>query len=556
MKVHLLQKITVMCLLCCTISSMMPMSVYAQEDANNCVKRVYIYRNSEFMNSDEMYLYYPEIFGLEDQKYQEKINAYIQKMAWDDLFSTLLSSYKYWFDTQDFFYGMHKEQNELGEVRVNTNIDDRYYGGVCYLYGTILSMRYSGDSYSDGMLTSDGIWEDGRGLPIYRILNIDTRTEKEVSLNEILELGDEFFQILKDVDISPYNDKWWNISIYESFMDNMNGADREDFVEDGKTMRYKWLLDEQGNLEILDESQDGWMSFKVPLSLFHTIIRPEYKEYANGLQGYDLSVHSNTDDLNADIKITSEENLTFERKSYQYEEDVKLEYFQITGMSNPVLQGKANDFILDVIIDAAVDDLGYAYMNNDYYKDEEDEKESMIFVESVLPDYYLNGQVLSFTHMQKTTRKAYITEDGIRKEEIHKEPYLQAFNYDIVRGKELNFGDVFEADDELFEIIDEWKNPNDSMGWQNDDITGNYGKSIAYHFKFEMLHKERMREEFINGEVKYYHWFIDHDEEGNNLCIYRYYALDDEDQCFKIPMSILKDKLKPEYRDCYYPGEE
>ena len=94
MKVYLPEKITVICLLCCIISSMMPANVHAQEDGNNCVMRVYTYRNSEFMNSDEVYLCYPEISGLEDQKYQEKINTYIQKMAWDDMFGSLLSSYK------------------------------------------------------------------------------------------------------------------------------------------------------------------------------------------------------------------------------------------------------------------------------------------------------------------------------------------------------------------------------------------------------------------------------------------------------------------------------
>ena len=78
----------------------------------------------------------------------------------------------------------------------------------------------------------------------------------------------------------------------------------------------------------------------------------------------------------------------------------------------------------------------------------------------------------------------------------------------------------------------------------------NYILSIGLNFCTDM-HLKKSREEFINGEVKYYHWFIDHDEEGNNLCIYRYYALDDEDQCFKIPLSILKDKLKPEYQDCF-----
>ena len=104
---------------------------------------------------------------------------------------------------------MHKEQNELGEVRVNANIDVRCYGSVCYLYGRILSMNYSGNSYSDGMLSSDGSWETGRGEPFYRILNIDTKSEKEVTLNDILELGDEFFQILENVDISQYNDKAW-----------------------------------------------------------------------------------------------------------------------------------------------------------------------------------------------------------------------------------------------------------------------------------------------------------------------------------------------------------
>ena len=560
MKVYLPEKITVICLLCCIISSMMPANVHAQEDGNNCVMRVYTYRNSEFMNSDEVYLCYPEISGLEEQKYQEKINTYIQKMAWDDMFGSLLSSYKYWYDTQNFFYGMHKEQNELGEVRVNANIDVRCYGSVCYLYGRILSMNYSGNSYSDGMLSSDGSWETGRGEPFYRILNIDTKSEKEVTLNDILELGDEFFQILENVDISQYNDKAWNISIYESFMKNMNGTDRKEFVKSGKTTRYKWLLDEQGNLEILDKSQDGWQSFKVPLSLFYTIIRPEYKDYANGgLQGYDFSVSSDSDEssvsLNKDIKTASEEPLYFERKSYQYEKDVKLDYFQVMGMSDIVLQEKVNDFILDVTIDAVVNDLSYAYMNNDYYSDENnDKKESMIYIESVLPDYYLNGPILSFTHMEQVTRKAYVAEDGIRKEEIHKEPYLQAFNYDIAQGKELMLGDVFEADDEFFDLIEKREYRNDR--WQAGDVAGNYGKSIAYHFNFDMQYYEEKREQFINGEIKYYHWFIDQDEDGNHLCIYRYYALNDEDQCFKIPMSILKDKLKPEYRDCYDPGKE
>ena len=45
----------------------------------------------------------------------------------------------------------------------------------------------------------------------------------------------------------------------------------------------------------------------------------------------------------------------------------------------------------------------------------------------------------------------------MEKEEKTKGPYLQAFNYDIEKGKELTLGDIFEADDEFFDIIENWR---------------------------------------------------------------------------------------------------
>ena len=581
MKVHLILKITAILLLCCIIAGMastsdqgivyaapqsslviiagmMPVSVHAQTDGANSVRRVYSYRRSEFMHDDEMYVCYPEISGLEDQEYQEKINTYLQKRAWDDLLVGQLSIYKDWFNNHKF-WGIHKGQNELGEIRVNELENRGYYGNLCYLYGRTLSMSYSGYIVTDGLFLSDGSWERGRGGSYSTILNIDMETEKEVMLNEILDLGDEFFQILEEVDISQYDNDRWNVSTYNTFMDFMEDEwERHIFVIEGNT-RYKWFLDAQGNLDIYDDWGEGLTDFKVPISLFHAVLRPEYKEYADELPGYDFSIPSENDDaamLSDTNPKTALGDPLIERKTYTYGEDVKFEYLQISGMSDPVLQGKANDFILDVIIDAIADDLGYAYMNNDYYKDDEDEWESLIFVESELPDYYLNGSILSFTHMQETTRKAYVTEDGTQKEEIRKKPYLQAFNYDIARGKELTFGDVFETDDEFFDIIEKWIYQNGTTGRPDDEIAYNSSTSIGSNFSFDMKYYKDTREEFINGEVKYYHWFIDHDEEGNNLCIYKYYALDSEEQCFKIPMSILKNKLRPEYRDCYYQGEE
>ena len=581
MKVHLIPKIAGIFLLSCIIAGMVSMrdhgiayavpqtssviaagmistGVYAQEDATNSVGRVYAHRYSEFMQEDEMYLRYPEISGLEEQEYQEKINTYIQKMAWDDMFESLIFHYKDWYNDQ-MIWGIHKEQNELGEIRFNELILVRQYGESCYLYGRVLSMDYSGTTRSDGRFQSDGNWDQGYGWPFYKVLNIDVETQKEVMLNEILDLGDKFFQIMGEVDISQYSVDSWNIPSYDSFMDAMKDeTERRKFVV-GEQTRYKWRLDAQGNLRIYDETDEGLPGFKVPISLFHEVLRPEYKEYADELPGYDFSISFETGDaaISPDInRKTALGNPVIERKMYAYGEDVKFEYLQISGMSDPVLQGKANDFILDVIIDAVADDLGYAYMNNDYYREDDKERESLIFVESELPDYYLNGPVLSFTHMQETTRKAYTLEDGTRKEEIRKEPYLQAFNYDIARGKELTFGNVFEADDEFFSIIEKWTYQNGETGKPDDEIAYKSSTSIESRFSFDMKYYEDIREEFINGEVKYYHWFIDHDEEGNRLCIYRYYALDDEDQCFKIPMSILKDKLKPEYRDCYNQGEE
>lgn len=557
MKIYLIYKITALSLLCCIAAGMIPANIHVQEEAASSVGRVYTHRYSEFMQEDEIYLCYPEVSGLENREYQEKVNTYIQKMAWDNMFNSLLICYKKWYE-EHVFWGIDKERNELGEIRVNEHLAAKYYGKSCCLYGRILSISYSGTSRSDGRFTNDGDWERGKGWQHYTVLNIHVETGKEVMLNEILDIGEDFFQILGEVDISQYNGDWWNEPTYDRFIDDMKDEkERRKFVAEDQT-RYEWCLDAQGNLNIYDEMEDGMPGFKVPISLFHAVLRPEYKEYAGELPGYDFSIPSETDDAAMTSSTNPKTALgdpVIERKAYEYGKDVKLEYLQLSGMLDPVLQGKVNDFILDVIIDAIVDDLGYAYMNNDYYREDEDKWESLIFVESVLPDYYLNGPLLSFTHIQKTTRKAYVAKDGTRKEEIHKEPYLEAYNYDIVRGKEVTFGDVFEADDELFTLMEQWTYQNRTAGGQDDDIARKSSRAIGGYFTFDMKYYKDEREEFINGEVKYYHWFIDHNEKGNNLCIYRYYALDDEEQCFKIPMSVLKDKLKPEYRDCYYPGE-
>ena len=65
------------------------------------------------------------------------------------------------------------------------------------------------------------------------------------------------------------------------------------------------------------------------------------------------------------------------------------------------------------------------------------------------------------------------------------------------------------------------------------------------------MNKEKSREDFVNGESIHYHWFIDQSEEGSNLCIYMYNTIDTEKKCLKIPVSILMDKIKPEYEGAF-----
>lgn len=556
MRVHLIQKITAIFLLCCIILLLLPVQVDAneKEDTDNDVYeviRVYDYGDSDYTYQNILNLTFPEVHGMEDEKFQENINFLIQQEALDDMFHELLL---------DVSYPYH-EWNELGEPRRSSVMNSIHYSDV-HLYGNILSINRFVTDMDEGSFTDWGTWEMSKEEMIFDVCNFDVTTGEEVKLNEILTLDDEFFETIEDVDITLYNED--GISVYNSFLREMKWSTTA-FV-DG-TSDYKWFLDAQGNLHICSPGREGSDNFMLPLSLFEDIIRPEYKEYLDGkLEGYDfiypmsdLSSGNASPDFGTNAE--SEEDLVFTRRTYQYGEDVNLEYFQVAGMSDISLQCKVNDFLLKTVLDVAVEELCYAYLNNGYYAEEDNlyDRESMIHVDSVLPNYYLSGPVLSFTHLEEVTRKAYTTRDGIRQEEKKKGSYLQAFNYDINKGKELTLGDVFEADDEFFYKIEvcfdvdpqfkDWPHQ-----WGEDPIV-NYRKAIGVNFNADMRLKE-FREKFINGEVKYYHWFIDHDEEGNHLCIYKYYALDSEEKCLKIPMSRLKDKLKPEYEDCYYPGED
>ncbi len=536
MKIHLSQKITAVCLLCCILINLIPVKISAhEEEAADCVFRVYGYQDAEYMYGNVIEVQYPEIVGMEDKEYQEKMNCFIQQKALDDMFSGYL------FDIKRAY----PDQNELREPRTEFNARSVQWG-TSYLFGDILSIFTYYADRERGIFPESGIWEPERGGQHFDICNFDVTTGEVVTLNEILVLDDNFLEILENMDITQYNDEQEALS-YNGFMRDIGKTNVADCFEGSQ---YRWILDTQGNLGIHDLS---WYTYsKIPLTLFRGIIRPEYEKYTKGyLPGYSFSSDNIDPSLNSAEKKIGEEP-DFVKRTYQYEEDVKLEYFQITGMRDVSAQGDVNDYLLKTVLDTVIEDLSYFYLNSGCY-DEMDERDSLIHVQSVMSNYDLNGSLLSFTQVEDVTRKAYVTKDGMEKEEKTKGPYLQAFNYDIEKGKELTLGDIFEADDEFFDIIENWRYEEYGISpwnWEDKTCVKNYILSIGLNFCTDM-HLKKSREEFINGEVKYYHWFIDHDEEGNNLCIYRYYALDDEDQCFKIPLSILKDKLKPEYQDCF-----
>lgn len=236
----------------------------------------------------------------------------------------------------------------------------------------------------------------------------------------------------------------------------------------------KWFLDAQGCLQFYNEYAESWSTFRVPLTLFKNVVQPEYQDYAKGiLQGYDFTptIEERKMDIspNAASISNAKEEPVFVHRTYQYEDDVELDYFQVTGMQNVSRQREINDYLLQSVLDGAIEDISHIYLNNGYYEEGSNAYywDSLIHVNSVIPDYYLNGQILSFAQTEEVTRKAYTTKAGVKKDELSKGPYLQAFNYDITKGKELTFGDVFEADDEFFDRIEDWIFSEDSgfMGW-------------------------------------------------------------------------------------------
>ncbi len=562
-------------LLCFIIINMLPVKSYAK-DKNDIedtvvggIERDYIYRDARNENTNVIHADYTEMYGMEDEDCQEKVNFCIQRMMLDDVFSSYIDSLK----DNDYY-----EPNELGEVRTEYTSHGIDYDAKAYLYGDILSIkRFISSYYSGDIDREQGTWEHSKNInQYYDMRNINVLSGKAVNLNDLFVMDDDFFKTLEEVDISLYND----IDVhedrsYKSFMQYIESDDvRENLRKEGIIWAdIRWLLDDMGNWCIYDTT---WYDYsKIPLTLFRDNMQPEYQKYAEQtLQGYSFTPPCNEDSLLANVWSTYSidnplknvesnaymgEELSFIERSYQYKDDVELEYFQVTGMENAAWQGEVNDYILCSMMDEVIRDLGHAYLNNGYYSEDSNflDRKSLIYIKSKLPNYYLNGQILSFTHTEEVTRKAYTTKDGVKKEEISKGPNFQAFNYDISKGKELKFGDVFEADDEFFDSIDNWFDKDSGfLDWDQEwkwgkDSIQNYGKSIGTRF-LSAMHQAETREEFINGENIHYHWFINQDEEGKYLCIYKYNVLDSEDKCLKIPLSILKDKMKPEYKACYY----
>lgn len=540
----------------------------AEEAEVGGIERDYIYCDARSENANIIHADYTEIYGFEDEDYQEKMNYCIQWMMLDDVFNSYISSLMN-TDCQ--------ELNELGEIRTEYTSHGIDYVGNAYLYGDILSINRHISSYYNGDIDREqGIWEHSKNINYYYDMrNINILSGKAVNLNDIFVIDDAFFKTLEEVDISLYNDvNAYEDCSYNKFMDYIESdTARETLRKEGILQTdIRWFLDDNGNWCIYDTS---WYDHsRIPLTLLRDNMQPEYQKYADQtLAGYYFIPPYNKDSLlvnvfstysidnpleSTDSNAYKEEEVSFIKRNYQYEDDVELEYFQVTGLDNAVWQGEVNDYIFRSVMDDVIQDLGYAYLNNGYYSENSkfSDRESLIHVKSILPDYYLNGQILSFTHTEEVTRKAYTTKDGVWKEEISKGPYFQAFNYDLAKGRELTFGEVFEADDELFDRLDEWFDENPVFhNWEHewkwgDEYIQNYGKSIGMRF-LSAMHDAEIREKFVNGENLHYHWFINQDEEEKHLCIYKYNVLDSEEKCLKIPLSLLADKLKPEYRDCY-----
>lgn len=560
-----LRKIGSWLLLCFVFVNAFKITMYAKEEDTELkeiggIERDYIYCDERNENTNDIHADYVEVYGLDDKCLEEKINVIIQQLMLDDVFGEYISSLK----------GSNYTSNELGDVRaqfVSHGID---YGG-CYLYGDILSIHRDISSYNNGDIDKEsGVRVHSKNISTYYdMCNINVSTGESIALKDIFVIDDNFFENLKEVDILLYNDKE-EAAPYDKLVRHIESEEvRKSIKEGGHMGDIRWLIDDKGNLLIHDTT---WYYYsKIPLYLFRENMQPEYKEYAEQIKkGYKFEIPYNKDNLLVNVwstysidnpleNVTSEierDKISFLEREYQYEDDIRLEYFQIKGVDNVALQGEINDYIFNAVMNDGIKDLNYAYLNNGYYGEDStcEDRESLICVESILPNYYLNGPVLSFTHTEKVIRKAYTTEEGIRKEEISKGPYFQAFNYDISKGKELEFGDVFEADDELFDAIDQWFEEEsgyydwDSEWKYDEESYQNFGKSIGIRFMSSVSNAES-RDEFIHGESIHYHWFIDQSEEGSNLCIYRYNTIDTEEKCLKIPMSILKDKIKPEYEE-------
>ncbi len=334
MKIYMPQKIIAILLLCCIVLLLLPVQVDAREreDADNDVYEVirsYDYGDSDYTYRNILNLTFSEAYGMEDEKFQENINFLIQQEALDDMFHELLI---------DVSHPYH-ECNELGEPRRSSVMNSIGYYKV-YLYGNILSIYRTVTDLDEGSFTDWGTWEMSKMGMILDVCNFDVTTGEEVKLNEILTLDDEFFEIIEDVDITLYNED--GIGVYNSFLWDM-GHGTNAFIDDTAafadgTSDYDWFLDGQGNLHICSRGWEGGDNFMLPLSLFEDLIRPEYREYPDGkLEGYDLvylvdDLSSGNASPDSGTNAESGEDPVFTRRTYQYGEDVNLEYFQVAGM--------------------------------------------------------------------------------------------------------------------------------------------------------------------------------------------------------------------------------
>lgn len=229
---------------------------------------------------------------------------------------------------------------------------------------------------------------------------------------------------------------------------------------------------------------------------------------------------------------------------YTYRNILELSFSEVYGMKNEKFQENINFLIqqeaLDDMFQELLLDVSYPYHD---WNELGDPRRSSVMNSIVYYRVYLYGNIISIYRSVTDMDEGSFSDWGTW-ERSKEEMILDVCNFDVTTGEEVKLNEILILEDEFFEIIEDV-----DITLYNEDRTGVYNSFLRDmgHGTSDYIDDTAA---FVDG-TSAYDWFLD--GQGNlHICRCGWEGGDN----FMLPLSLFKDLIRPEYRECYYPGEE